>query len=166
MASQNELMMSNEDGHFSDYEIQKQQSSSYRANSTSQQRSFLPNKEFGDITDKINKQEISTQQISQRIDIFEEEIIKRVREIQKYSKGLNQQITKKIGPEVDKNKESLKGVLEKMEQQTDIFMQSLEEHQTMMSKLEGQINENHMDINEKLKQQTQLISLLDDQITN
>lgn len=33
-------------------------------------------------------------QLSRRVDIFEEEIIKRVREIQKYSKGLNQVMRK------------------------------------------------------------------------
>lgn len=35
-------------------------------------------------------------QITQRIDIFEEEIIKRVREIQKYSKALNTLVRKNV----------------------------------------------------------------------
>jgi len=40
--------------------------------------------------------------LNQRIDIFEEEIIKRVREIQKYSKGLNTLIRKTIMPDIDR----------------------------------------------------------------
>lgn len=41
-------------------------------------------------------------QISQRIDIFEEEIIKRVREIQKYSKALNTLVRKNVMVDLEK----------------------------------------------------------------
>ena len=46
-------------------------------------------------------------QAAQRIDIFEEQIIKRVREIQKYSKGLNQVIKKNVLTEIENMKEQV-----------------------------------------------------------
>jgi|TARA_B110000285_G_C15108485_1_gene609514 biotin operon repressor len=48
------------------------------------------------LTDQSAKFEVSQSQLTQRLDIFEEEIIKRVREIQKYSKGLNSLIRKNV----------------------------------------------------------------------
>jgi hypothetical protein len=47
-------------------------------------------------------------QLSRRVDIFEEEIIKRVREIQKYSKGLNQIIRKNVIPQQEETDKKLK----------------------------------------------------------
>ena len=59
------IIISNEDGHFSDYDIPKQSSISHLGVSVMiqhlrfQKQSFLPNKDFGDKNDKIRKQELS-----------------------------------------------------------------------------------------------------------
>mmetsp|Transcript_41838 Transcript_41838/g.63989 ORF Transcript_41838/g.63989 Transcript_41838/m.63989 type:complete len:109 (+) Transcript_41838:2199-2525(+) len=52
------------------------------------------------IQTQVQKQENFQGQISQRMDIFEEEIIKRVRDIQKFSKGINQVIRKSVIPDI------------------------------------------------------------------
>lgn len=46
-------------------------------------------------------------QVTQRIDIFEEEIIKRVREIQKYSKALNTLVKKNVMEDIKKLEERM-----------------------------------------------------------
>ena len=46
-------------------------------------------------------------QLQQRQDVFEEQIIKRVREIQKYSKGLNILIRKNVMADISKLKENI-----------------------------------------------------------
>ena len=62
------------------------------------------------------KQENTSNQLSQRLDIFEEEIIKRVREIQKYSKGLNSLIRKNVMPEAEDQKSKISDIFESLEQ--------------------------------------------------
>ena len=49
-------------------------------------------------------------QFSQRINIFEDEIIKRVREIQKYSKGLNTLVRKSVMPDLEKVQEQVSAI--------------------------------------------------------
>ena len=46
-------------------------------------------------------------QLQQRQDVFEDQIIKRVREIQKYSKGLNILIRKNVMADISKLKENI-----------------------------------------------------------
>lgn len=59
----------------------------------------------------IRNLETQNLQITQRIDIFEEEIIKRVREIQKYSKALNTVVRKTVMVDIKNLEEKMsKGV--------------------------------------------------------
>ena len=55
---------------------------------------------------QLERQEQVQTQIQQRQDIFEDQIIKRVREIQKYSKGLNILIRKNVMTDIQKLKET------------------------------------------------------------
>ena len=55
---------------------------------------------FNNLKTQVKNNELNQMQLNQRIDIFEEEIIKRVREIQKYSKGLNSVLRKNVMPEL------------------------------------------------------------------
>lgn len=76
------------------------------------QGSAISEIEIGSIMNQLGEQknalrnfETHQMQISQRIDIFEEEIIKRVREIQKYSKALNTLVRKNVMPDVKRLEE-------------------------------------------------------------
>jgi hypothetical protein len=59
-----------------------------------------PHKDADEIMRLLQKHQTCQNQLNQRLDIFEEEIIKRVREIQKYSKGLNSLVRKSVMPDL------------------------------------------------------------------